>query len=95
MRENEIEAEKLTQKEDFLPSDGAACCVSLSGSECAEIADILGRRANELATFRTDLEADVGKKLNGFPGSVQLAIYREIDRLRSLQEKVKNLSHNA
>ena len=31
--ENEIEAEKLTEKTDFLPSDGSSCCVSLTREE--------------------------------------------------------------
>ena len=65
------------------------CCVSLSDSERGEIAEILTRRSNELATFRDDLESHTKEKFNNFPGCVEMAITREIARLRGLRDKVK------
>jgi hypothetical protein len=78
---------KMKQQNES-PSDAESCSVILTDSECREISDILRRRANELATFKSDYIEVVGKLPNGFPGSVQLAIGREMDRLRGLAEKV-------
>ena len=62
--------------------------VYLSNSDRDAIVQILRRRANDIATFKGDLETDVGKKLNGFPGSVEMALTREMKRLRRLADKV-------
>jgi hypothetical protein len=70
------------------------CSVILTDSERKHIAEILSRRANEIATFKSDLEerlsADVGKRIRLYdlPGSVDLALHREITRLRNLADKV-------
>ena len=56
--------------------------VYLSNPDRNQIVEILRRRANDIATFKSDIEQDVGKKLNGFPGSVEMALTREMKRLR-------------
>lgn len=72
----------------------------LSLAERTAIADILKRRANDIASFRhecvrsyermgsttTSQEFRVTAEL---PGSVELALDREIDRLRRLESKVR------
>ena len=58
--------------------------VYLSNPDRNQIVEILRRRANDIATFKSDIEQDVGKKLNGFPGSVEMALTREMKRLRRL-----------
>ncbi len=55
----------------------------LTKSERKQIAEILDRRANEIAGFSADYKKDG----NHF-GSVELALTREIDRLRRLADKV-------
>lgn len=55
----------------------------LTKSERKQIADILSRRANEVAGFSGDYQKDG----NHF-GSVELALTREIERLRRLADKV-------
>lgn len=55
----------------------------LTNSERKQIAEILGRRANEIAGFSGDYRKDA----NHF-GSVELALSREIERLRRLAERV-------
>jgi len=55
----------------------------LTKSERNQIAEILNRRANEIAGF----SGDYRKEGNHF-GSVELALTREIERLRRLAERV-------
>ena len=55
----------------------------LTKSERKQIAEILDRRANEIAGFSADYKNDG----NHF-GSVELALTREIERLRRLADKV-------
>jgi hypothetical protein len=55
----------------------------LTNSERAQIAEILGRRANEIAGFSGEYRKD-GARL----GSVELALSREIERLRQLADRV-------
>ena len=55
----------------------------LTKSEREQIAEILDRRANEIAGF----SADYRKDGNHF-GSVELALSREIERLRRLSDRV-------
>lgn len=57
--------------------------MDLTKSEKEQIAEILTRRANEIAVFSSDYQRD-GKHY----GSVELALSREVDRLRRLAEKV-------
>lgn len=56
----------------------------LTASEREQIAEILDRRANEVASFSLEYKRD-GKHY----GSVDLALTREIDRLRKLSGRVK------
>ena len=63
--------------------------ISLSVHERQQIAEILDRRSNEIATFKGDLERKLEQRLGDFPGSVDLAITREISRLRKLADKVR------
>lgn len=56
----------------------------LTKPERKQIAEILDRRANEIAGFSSDYQRD-GKHY----GSVEFALTREIDRLRRLAERVK------
>ena len=55
----------------------------LTKSERKQIAEILDRRANEIAGFSGDYKEDG----NHF-GSVELALSREIERLRRLADRV-------
>jgi hypothetical protein len=55
----------------------------LTKEDRQRIAEILCRRANEVAAFVDDYRRD-GKH----HGSVELALTREVERLRSLAEKV-------
>ena len=55
----------------------------LTKSERKQIAEILNRRANEIAGFSGDYRKDG----NHF-GSVELALSREIERLRRLADRV-------
>ncbi|APW37671.1 hypothetical protein RD110_11085 [Rhodoferax koreense] len=58
---------------------------SLSESDRFEVANILTRRSNEIAGF-----ADAYRNDPKHFGSVEMALSREIDRLRSLADRVKN-----
>lgn len=55
----------------------------LSDSERGQIAEILNRRANEIATFKAEYERN-----QYHFASVQLACSREIERLRRLASRV-------
>jgi len=55
----------------------------LTKSERAQIAEILDRRSNEIAGFSCDYKKD-----DSHFGSVELALTREIGRLRRLADKV-------
>lgn len=55
----------------------------LTPSERGQIAEILSRRANEIAGF-----SDKYRREPEHHGSVELALTREIDRLRRLAERV-------
>lgn len=55
----------------------------LTKSERAAIGEILSRRAQEIAGFHSDYRRD-----DKHYGSVELALSREIDRLRRLAERV-------
>lgn len=61
--------------------------ITISRGDGKQIAELLRRRADDIATFKFDLEKATGQRLNGFPGSVQLALDREILRLRGLADK--------
>lgn len=54
----------------------------LTTSERKQIAEILDRRASEIAGFHRDYRRD-----DKHFGSVELALSREIDRLRHLSER--------
>lgn len=56
---------------------------NLSPSECAQIAQILSRRANEIAKFSDEYQRDPKHH-----GSVEFALTREIERLRRLADRV-------
>ena len=55
----------------------------LTRKEREDISNILSRRANEIAGFSRDYQNDPK-----YYGSVELALTREIDRLRRLADKV-------
>jgi hypothetical protein len=55
----------------------------LTTSERAQVAEILDRRANEIAGFSDDYRRDAKHF-----GSVEFALTREISRLRRLAERV-------
>lgn len=57
--------------------------IDLSQSERAQIAEILDRRANEIAGFCDEYRRDAKHF-----GSVEFALSREISRLRRLAERV-------
>lgn len=54
---------------------------TLTDSDRSQIVEILTRRSNEIAIFQREVK-DV-------PGSVELALQREINRLRKLADKVR------
>lgn len=56
---------------------------NLSPSERAQIAQILSRRANEIAQFSDEYRRDPK-----YHGSVEFALTREIERLRRLADRV-------
>lgn len=68
--------------------------IYLTDAERTGLAEILTRRSNEIASFKTDLEAKAteafGKTIRFYelPGSVELALGREIRRLRRMADKV-------
>jgi hypothetical protein len=55
----------------------------LTKHEREQVAEILSRRANEIAGFSSDY-----RNKDDHYGSVELALSREIDRLRRLAERV-------
>ena len=55
----------------------------LTKKERTQIAEILKRRANEIAGFSSEYKGD-----KNYFGSVELALSREIERLRTLAERV-------
>lgn len=55
----------------------------MTKSDREQIAEILARRANEIATF-----SDQYRRNPEHYGSVELALSREIDRLRRLADRV-------
>lgn len=57
--------------------------MELTKSESKQIAEILNRRANEIAGFNGDYRKD-----SSHFGSVELALTREIERLRRLADRV-------
>ena len=57
--------------------------MSLTPSERVQVAELLKRRAQEIAAFK----ADYTREGSHF-GSVELALTREIDRLRRLADRV-------
>lgn len=57
--------------------------LNLTKKECEQIASILSRRANEIAGFANDYR---GK--GEHYGSVELALTREMERLRNLAYKI-------
>lgn len=57
--------------------------MTITRKECVQIAEILNRRANEIAGFSADYKKDG----NHFE-SVELALSREIERLRNLASRV-------
>jgi len=57
--------------------------MELTINERQQIAEILERRSNEIAGFSADYKRDTGHF-----GSVELALSREIQRLRRLAERV-------
>ena len=69
----------------------------LTNSEINQICEVLIRRSNELASFEEDLRKAFARLTSerslcfSLPGSVDLAISREISRLRYLDKKLLNL----
>lgn len=57
--------------------------IMLDNQSAKEIEDILRRRANEVAFFLSDYQKD-----SKHHGSVEMALSREIERLRELADKV-------
>lgn len=57
--------------------------ISLTKNEREQVAEILSRRANEIASF-----SDEYRKDNKHYGSVELALTREINRLRRLADRI-------
>lgn len=62
----------------------------LSDSDCKQIADILERRANDIASFQSAVKRHMPPSVAeyDFPGSVEMALTREIQRLRRLAHKI-------
>ena len=63
--------------------------LNLTDSERIQIAEILGRRANDVASFLGDMKRKASGDLEYPPGSVEMALTREMERLRRLRDKVK------
>ena len=63
---------------------------NLTPSDRMQIAEILSRRANEIAGFSDEYRRD-----DKHYGSVELALTREINRLRRLAERVNPQSPDA
>lgn len=58
--------------------------IELTTYEREQIAEILRRRANEIAAFKADYT-----RTSDHLGSVELALTREIERLRRLESRVR------
>lgn len=60
--------------------------VLLTDSERCQIAEVLERRANDISSFKSDLnrKSNASHSFDEFPGSVEMALSREILRLRKL-----------
>lgn len=56
---------------------------NLTKSEREQIGEILKRRANEIAQFSSEYQRN-----DAHHGSVELALTREVDRLRNLEGRV-------
>lgn len=56
---------------------------SLNDQECHQIADILSRRANEIAMWESAQRETIP-----YPASVKMAVEIEIERLRNLARKL-------
>lgn len=65
----------------------------LTVEECNAIAEILGRRSNDVATFQEDVEKWTGSTFREFPGSVEMALTREVHRLRDLERRVREVGN--
>ena len=61
---------------------------TLTEDECEQIAEILERRANDVATFQDDIEKRLKEPLVDYRGPVEMAIKREVSRLRKLAAKI-------
>lgn len=82
--EQEVSAYDLINRcEVIADGDEALPDVGLTTDEKAQIAEILSRRANEVSGFAMEYRED--KK---HFGSVELALTREIERLRELAAKI-------
>ena len=75
-----------TNSEALPPTSGS---VVLTTSEREQIAEILDRRANDIASFQSDVRTWTGGTVKEYPGSVELALSRETKRLRKLADKVR------
>lgn len=75
-----------TNSEALPPTSGS---VVLTTSEREQIAEILDRRANDIASFQGDVRTWTGGTVKEYPGSVELALSRETKRLRKLADKVR------
>ncbi len=58
--------------------------ISLTDLEREEISEILSRRANEIAMWKEEKQKEI-------PASVEFACVREMQRLRDLSYKIKEL----
>lgn len=57
--------------------------LNITYGEYSQIAEILNRRSNEIAMFSCDYRSETNTR-----GGVELALSREIDRLRRLSDKI-------
>jgi len=69
--------------------------VNLTLQDRYHLVEILERRANEVASFKRDMEEAASQQAGAkvyfysLPGSVELALTREVRRLRALADKVR------
>lgn len=63
--------------------------VEFTNNDRSEICEILTRRANDVATFRSDVKTWTGGNFQEFPGSVMMALDREVARLRELERRLR------
>jgi hypothetical protein len=82
------EGTKSTTTESKAIDPASALFGGLSDSERRQIAEILDRRANDVASFKYDTEKKLGQPLGDYRGSVEMAMTREVTRLRRLAEKI-------